>query len=70
VRLFAITPQGLLGITISVIGLWCCLAMEKTTVRRANQDLYATQIAMARLREQAVPVSRPSNTLKFSVSRA
>ena len=60
-RLFAITPQGLLAIALSVASLWGCLALEQTNVRRANRDLYASQIALARLREQAVPVSQPSN---------
>ncbi|HYA15916.1 MAG TPA: hypothetical protein VEF06_00550 [Bryobacteraceae bacterium] len=60
-RLFAITPQGLLAISLSVAGLWGCLALERINRQHATRDLYASQVTLARLRERAVPVSQPAN---------
>ena len=50
-----------MAISLSVAGLWGCLALERTNVRHANRDLYVSQVTLARLRERALPVSRPEN---------
>jgi hypothetical protein len=62
-RLFAITRAGLLTITIAVCVLWTCIAMEKTTVARANREVARTFLRLHRLRRStnAVPAEAPAS---------
>jgi hypothetical protein len=59
-KLFGITKAGLLAMTISVLALWSCLALQTTTLRRAARDARAAVRIMERLREESVPASEPT----------
>jgi hypothetical protein len=61
VRIFGITPVGLASLTLGVCALWGCFAVEKVTTNRARNDMRASLRQIQRLRQDAQPVSRPSN---------
>ena len=58
-RLFGITKPGLLAMTISVLALWSCIAMEKAALHRGAMDARACARALEGLRERSVPASAP-----------
>jgi hypothetical protein len=64
-RLFGITKAGLLAMTISVIALWGCIAVEKATLHRAARDARAAVETLERLRQHPVPVSEPVPLFHF-----
>ena len=59
-KLFGITKAGLLAITISVLALWSCIALQTAALRRAARDARVTIRTMERLRQQSVPASEPT----------
>lgn len=59
VRLFGITKPGLLAMTISVVALWGCIAMENAALRQGASDARACARALQELRERSVPASAP-----------
>jgi hypothetical protein len=59
VRLFGITKPGLLAMTISVVALWSCIAMENAALQRGARDARACARALEELRERPVPASEP-----------
>ena len=61
-RLFGITKAGLLATSIAVMTLWTCLAMERTTMRRANRDVISSLRTLRDLQQRRVPVSHPSSS--------
>ncbi len=58
-RLFGITKAGLAAMAISVLALWCCIALESTTRHRAAMDARASFQTLERLRQQSVPAAEP-----------
>lgn len=58
--LFGITKAGLLAMTISVLALWSCIAIEKATLHRATTDVVISLGTLERLRQHSVPVSEPA----------
>jgi hypothetical protein len=61
-KLFGITKAGLLATSIAVMTLWTCLAMERTTIRRANRDVVASLRTLRSLQQRRFPVSQPSSS--------
>ncbi len=59
VQLFGITRPGLLAMTISVLALWSCIAMENAALRQGARDARACARALEELRERSVPASAP-----------
>jgi hypothetical protein len=45
--------------TISVLALWTCIAMEKAALQSGARDARACARALEGLRERSVPVSAP-----------
>lgn len=49
-RIFGITKQGLIALTLSVSVLWGCIGMEIATRRQTDRDTLASIRTLARLR--------------------
>ena len=58
-RVFAITKPGLAAMTLSVVALWTCIAMERTALERGALDARDCAAALAELRERSVPMPSP-----------
>lgn len=58
-KLFAITKPGLTGMTIAVLALWTCLALEHAALATAATDAQACAQALHDLRDRSLPVSQP-----------
>jgi len=65
-KLFGITKAGLLAITISVLALWSCLALQTGALRRAARDARVAIRTLERLREESVPASEPTPPFRSS----
>jgi hypothetical protein len=63
-RLFGITKTGLLAMTISVLALWICIALEAAALRRAAVDARASFRTMERLRQESLPASEPTTPFR------
>lgn len=59
-KLFGITKAGLLAMTISVLALWTCLALQTATLRRAARDARVAIRTTERLRRGSLPASEPT----------
>jgi hypothetical protein len=70
VRLFGITKAGLLAMSIAVMALWTCLAMERSALRHANRDVLISLRRLESLRQRNVPVANPSRPVRTHVSFA
>jgi len=58
-RLFGITKPGLMAMTISVMALWTCIALEKSAIHRGDMDARSRARALEELRQRPVPASAP-----------
>ena len=58
-QVFCITKPGLLAMTISVVALWSCIALEQAALHRGAADARACARALEELRERSVPASTP-----------
>jgi len=68
-RLYGITKPGMIGLAVAVCVLWGCLASERLTVHRAQDELRTSLRRIAQLRGSGFynskpngqPVSRPAH---------
>jgi hypothetical protein len=58
-RLFGITKTGLLAITLAVVALWTCIAMEASTRLHAEREVRASLYKLRKLRQDAQPAAAP-----------
>ena len=58
-QIFGITRTGLCAMSLAVMALWGCFALEQNELRHGRFDARASLRELNRLREQAVPASAP-----------
>jgi hypothetical protein len=58
-KLFGISKTGLLAMTVSVVALWSCIALETAIRHQATMDALISIQTVERLRERSFPASEP-----------
>jgi hypothetical protein len=58
-QIFGITRTGLCAISLAVVALWGCIALEQNELHHGRLDARASLRELNRLRERAVPASAP-----------
>ncbi len=69
-QIFGISKAGLLAMTISVVALWGCIALESATLQRAAIDARVSFRTLERLRQQSLPASEPLPPFHFQAPKS
>jgi hypothetical protein len=60
VILFGITKAGLGTMTLAVVALWICIALESSTRHHANAEVQVSLQQLRRLRQDSAPAAAPA----------